>query len=218
METPINQRVEWVYSAKNHRELCDRYDRWAQDYERDLTETFGRPAREPIVDLTLKYVPKAAHILDAGAGTGILGQWLHQEGYRNLVALDLSAGMLAEAKKKTVYQQLYTMILGEPLDIMTATFDAVTACGVFTYGHAPSSAFDELIRVTKPGGHLLFTLRPDFYETSDFKAKMTSLVEQSRWALVEQGERYLAEPKGQPNLCLQTWVFQVVQTSHQPVG
>lgn len=211
METPVSKRVDWVYSAKNNRELCDRYDQWAKDYERDLTEAFGRPNREPIVDLTLKYVPKDANILDAGAGTGTLGQWLHQEGYRHLVAIDLSAGMLAEAQKKNVYQQLYTMVLGEPLDFPTATFDAVTACGVFTYGHAPSRALDELIRITKPGGYLLFTLRPDFYEHSDFKTKMTDLVNQSRWTLAERGEPYLAEAKGDTNLYLQTWVFQVVQ-------
>lgn len=203
-------KVQWVYSAQNQSELCDRYDQWAKDYEHDLTENFGRPPREPIVDLTLKYLLKDAHILDAGAGTGTLGQWLHQEGYQNLTAIDLSTGMLAEAKKKNVYQQLYPMVLGEPLDLMTATFDAVTACGVFTYGHAPSHSFDELIRVTKPSGYLLFTLRPDFYETSDFKEKMASLVEQSQWTLIEQGEPYLAESKPSAKLYLQTWVFQVI--------
>ena len=208
METPVNKRVEWVYSAKTNRELCDRYDQWAQDYERNLTETFGRPQREPIVDLTLKYVSKDAHILDAGAGTGTLGQWLYDEGYRHLVAIDLSPGMLAEAQKKQVYQQLSPMVLGDPLNFKTATFDAITACGVFTYGHAPSRAFDELIRVTKPGGYLIFTLRPDFYEHSDFKLKMADLVHQSRWTLTEQGAPYLAEAKGETNLYLQTWVFQ----------
>lgn len=203
-------QIQWVYRAQNNRELCDRYDQWAKDYEQDLTDTFGRPDREPIVDLTLKYVPQNAHILDAGAGTGTLGQWLHQAGYRNLEAIDLSAGMLAEAKKKNVYQQLCPMVLGEPLDFTTDTFDAVTACGVFTYGHAPSRSFDELIRVTKPSGYLLFTLRPDFYETSDFKTKMTALVDQSQWTLIEQGEPYLAEAKSSAKIYLQTWVFQVI--------
>ncbi|MEQ9486750.1 class I SAM-dependent DNA methyltransferase [Coleofasciculus sp. F4-SAH-05] len=210
----MSDKIQWVYSSPNNRQLRDRYNQWAKDYERDLTETFGRPNREPIVDLTLKYVPQNALILDAGAGTGTMGQWLHKEGYDNLVGIDLSPGMLAEAQKKHVYTQLRQMILGEPLDFPTATFDAVTACGVFTYGHAPSHSFDELIRVTKPEGYIIFTLRPNFYESSDFKDKMTDLETQGKWTLTERGDKYQAEPKGQPDLYLQTWVYQKVGQQH----
>ena len=90
-----SDKIQWVYGSRNNQELGDRYNQWAKDYERDLAETFGRPDREPIVDLVLKYVAKEAHILDAGAGTGLLGQWLHAEGYRHLAGIDLSSGMLS---------------------------------------------------------------------------------------------------------------------------
>jgi len=202
-------KIQWVYKSQNNQELAQRYNQWAKDYERDLSETLGRPSREPIVDLTIKYLPKNALILDAGAGTGTLGQWLQEEGYHNLVGIDISEGMLAEAKKKNVYTDLRPMVLGEPLDFPTATFDAVTACGVFTYGHAPSCSFDELIRVTKPKGYIIFTLRPDFYESSDFKDKMTVFEAQEKWQLTELGDKYKAEDKAQFTLYLQTWVYQV---------
>jgi ubiquinone/menaquinone biosynthesis C-methylase UbiE len=205
----MSDKIQWVYSSQNNEELAQRYNQWAEDYERDLTENFGRPQREPIVDLTIKYVPKNAQILDAGVGTGIMGQSLHKEGYPNLIGIDLSQGMLAEAQKKNVYTELHQMILGEPLDFPNDAFNAVTACGVFTYGHAPSSSFDELIRVTKPTGYIIFTLRPDFYESSDFKEKMTDLETQGKWQLTELGEKYQAEPQGQPDLYLQTWVYQI---------
>lgn len=201
--------IDWVYNSQNNQELAQRYNQWAKNYERDLTENFGRLNREPIVDLTLKYVPKNALILDAGAGTGTMGQWLHEEGYHNLVGIDLSEGMLAEAEKKKVYTELRQMILGESLDLPTAMFDAVTACGVFTYGHAPSRSFDELIRVTKPQGYIIFTLRPDFYESSDFKDKMAHLEVQEKWTLTERGDKYQAEAKGQPDMYLETWVYRV---------
>jgi len=205
----MSDKIQWVYSSQNNEELAQRYNQWAEDYERDLTENFGRPQREPIVDLTIKYVPKNAQILDAGVGTGIMGQSLHKEGYSNLIGIDLSQGMLAEAQKKNVYTELHQMILGEPLDFPNDAFNAVTACGVFTYGHAPSSSFDELIRVTKPTGYIIFTLRPDFYESSDFKEKMTDLETQGKWQLTELGEKYQAEPQGQPDIYLQTWVYQI---------
>jgi ubiquinone/menaquinone biosynthesis C-methylase UbiE len=119
------------------------------------------------------------------------------------VGIDLSEGMLAEAQKKNVYTTLRQMVLGELLDFPNAYFDAVTTCGVFTYGHTPSRSFDELIRVTKPSGYILFTLRPDFYQNSDFKDKMTALEASGQWQLVELGDKYQAEPKGQPDMYLQ---------------
>ena len=47
--------------------------------------------------------------------------------------------------------------LGEPIDYPDDSYDAVAVCGVFTPNHAPASGLDELIRVTRPGGLLLFT-------------------------------------------------------------
>ncbi|WP_424098345.1 class I SAM-dependent DNA methyltransferase [Moorena producens] len=206
----VSNKVQWVYSSKNNHELSDRYNQWAKDYEQDLNETFGRLNREPIVDLTIKYVPRNAQILDVGAGTGVVGQWLQQEGFNNLVGIDMSEGMLTEAQRKNIYTELRLMVLGEPLDFPSATFDAVTACGVFTYGHAPSHSFDELIRVTKPGGYIIFTLRPDFYESSDFKDKMANLEAQEKWKLTELGDKYQAENVDQIPIYFQTWVYRVI--------
>ncbi|WP_293066327.1 MULTISPECIES: methyltransferase domain-containing protein [unclassified Moorena] len=118
--------------------------------------------------------------------------------------------MLTEAQRKNIYTELRLMVLGEPLDFPSATFDAVTACGVFTYGHAPSHSFDELIRVTKPGGYIIFTLRPDFYESSDFKDKMANLEAQENWKLTDLGDKYQAENVDQVPIFFQTWVYLVI--------
>jgi hypothetical protein len=66
--------------------------------------------------------------------------------------------------------------------------------------------------VTKPEGYLIFTLRPDFYENSDFKEKMADLETQGKWKLAELGDKYQAENKGQFALYLQTWVYRVSST------
>jgi len=42
----------------------------------------------------------SAPLLDAGAGTGLIGEWLGIIGYPHVEALDISEGMLAEAAKK----------------------------------------------------------------------------------------------------------------------
>ena len=98
--------VHLVYSSKNNQELAERYDEWAKEYDGDLLpENYTGP--EPAVDILVKYVFKEAKILDAGAGTGLVGQLLDQRGYRNLEAMDISAGMLEEAEKKQVYTALH---------------------------------------------------------------------------------------------------------------
>ena len=63
-----------------------------------------------------KYVPLDGMILDAGAGTGGVGELLHHQGFLNLVGIDISSGMLNEALKKNVYSDLRVGILGEDLD------------------------------------------------------------------------------------------------------
>jgi 2-polyprenyl-3-methyl-5-hydroxy-6-metoxy-1,4-benzoquinol methylase len=37
-------------------------------------------------------------VLDMGCGTGLVGQYLHEDGFKNIVGLDASPGMLKEAE------------------------------------------------------------------------------------------------------------------------
>ena len=69
----VKDRVQWVYSSKNKEELAERYDQWARDYDRDLESEFGYTCPKYAVDYFIKYVPLNAGILDAGAGTGLVG-------------------------------------------------------------------------------------------------------------------------------------------------
>ena len=66
-----------------------------------------------------RHLDKDESILDAGAGTGLVGECLHQMGYRNLTAMDLSTGMLEVARRKNIYQALDQMTMGEKLDYDT---------------------------------------------------------------------------------------------------
>nr|WP_293097890.1 class I SAM-dependent methyltransferase [Okeania sp. SIO2F4] len=166
---------------------------------------------EKVADFVLKYVPKNSKILDAGSGTGLAGKLLYDYGYTNLVGINISEGMLNKARHKNVYTHLYKQVLGETLDFSTNFFDAVICVGVFTYNHAPSSAFDELIRITKPGGYIIFTMRPDFYEINqDFQRKMTVLELSSQWQFLERGQKYFSLPNTNSDTILEVWTYQVI--------
>ncbi|RLC62716.1 MAG: class I SAM-dependent methyltransferase [Chloroflexi bacterium] len=203
-------KVQWVYSARNTQELEERYDQWAKDYDADLARDFDWQGPQYAASFFAKYVPKDARILDAGAGAGLVGIVLRKLGYCDIAAMDLSRGMLEEARRKNVYREFHQMVMGEPLDFTSDSFDAVISIGVLTLGHAPASSFDELIRITKPGGYIVFSLRPDVYENGGFKEKMTELENDGRWKLTEVSDKKRVLPKGEPDVYHQIWVYQVI--------
>ncbi|MGK7875760.1 MAG: class I SAM-dependent methyltransferase [Xenococcaceae cyanobacterium] len=208
----VEDKVNWVYSSKNNRELTERYDVWADEYDRDVEGEFGYIGPLRVVETLVQYLPKEAKILDAGAGTGLVGKVLHQQGYSNVEGMDISAGMLEKAAQKNVYTALHQKVMGEPLGFATDSFDGIVSVGVLTYGHAPSSSFDELIRIVKAGGYIIFALRPDFYEGSDFKAKMTALETSGQWQLVSRSEKFQSLPKFEPDLYYEIWTYRVGKT------
>jgi len=208
-EMDRSERVQWIYSSRDNKELAERYDQWAKDYDADLDGGFGWRGPQRAVEFFARYVPKNARTLDAGAGTGLVGQLLARSGYTDLVAMDLSEGMLEEARKKNVYREFHQMVMGESLDYATDSFDAIISVGVLTVGHAPASSLDELVRITKPGGHIVFSLRPDVYKDSGFKEQQDTLESEGKWRLVEVSEEFQPLPKGEPDVYHQVWVYQV---------
>ena len=202
-------RVQWVYSSRDNQELEERYDQWSKDYDRDLSTEFEYRSPRRAAEILAAHVPRDARILDAGAGTGLVGEILASMGYRRMVAMDLSQGMLEEARKKGVYEDFHQMVMGETLDYETGSFDAVVTVGVLTVGHAPASSLDELVRVTRPNGHIVFSLRPDVYENSGFRERQDALESQGKWQLVERTEEFQPMPKGEPEVMHRVWVYRV---------
>ena len=202
-------RVQWVYSSRNNQELAERYDQWAKNYDHDLEQDFEWLGPQRAAEVFTKYVSKDSRILDAGAGTGLVGKFLSENGYSQIVAMDMSGGMLEEARKKNVYQDFHQMVMGDTLGFETGSFDAVVSVGVLTVGHAPASSLGELVRITRPGGFIVFSLRPDVYELAGFKEKQAELEAVGTWKLAEESENFQPLPKGEPEVLHQVWVYQV---------
>ena len=210
MNERSEERVQWIYSSQNNSELSERYDEWAKDYDKDLSEVFGWIAPKTASDYLAKYVEANSNVLDAGAGTGLVGLALAEHGFQNLTAMDLSEGMLKEARNKNVYKSFDQMTLGEHLDYETNSFDAVITVGVMTLGHAGPESFDELIRITKPQGYIVFTIRTDVYLENGFKEKQAEVESNKLWKLVEISDEFHPLPVGEPEVLHQVWVYKVL--------
>lgn len=124
--------------------------------------------------------------------------------------MDLSTGMLEEARKKNAYLNFHQMVIGEPLDYQDHWFDAVISVGVMSVGHTPASSLDELVRATKPGGYIIFTLRPDVCKNDGFEEKHQELQTAGKWQFLEVTEEFQPLPKGKPDVYHQVWVYRVV--------
>jgi predicted TPR repeat methyltransferase len=97
-------------------ELAERYDAWAEEYDADL-QSYGFRSPAIAAGIMGRYVPRdSSPILDAGAGTGFMGEVLNTLGYKVITALDLSEGVLEVADRKGVYADLRQMALGNDLD------------------------------------------------------------------------------------------------------
>lgn len=201
--------VQWVYSSKDVGELQERYDRWASAYEHDLENDFGWSGPQLAADVFTMYVPTGARVLDAGAGTGLVGRALKGKGYGSMVAMDLSEGMLAEARKTGAYESYDRMVMGESLAYETNSFDAAVSVGVFTVGHVPAKGLDELVRVVGPGGYIVYSLRPDIYEANGFRKKHADLRAAGKAAVIEVTNPRRAMPIGEPEVEHQIWVLKV---------
>ena len=208
IRTRKTYRLQSVYAARNTAELGSRYDDWAADYDVDLGSDSAWISPRIAVGFLAKYVAADAKVLDAGAGTGLVGERLCEAGYRDLLGIDLSPGMLAVARGKGVYRELRQMNLGESLAFPDDAFDAVISVGVVTTGHAPAHAFDELVRVTRPGGVMVFSLRAGEIEEA-FMAYFATMDSAGRWHRVECSEPFQPLPEDGPDVIHRIWVYRV---------
>jgi predicted TPR repeat methyltransferase len=98
-------------------------------------------------------------VMDLGCGTGLLGSVLVDVA-GELVGVDLSAGMVALAQKKQVYDRL---IVGEIVaalrDEPADAFDLVAAADVFVYFGDLEPVFAAARRALRAGGHFAFTVQ-----------------------------------------------------------
>jgi predicted TPR repeat methyltransferase len=193
-----------VLNATSQAELAAAYTEWADHYDSDLLDEMGYVAPAIASDLLQHYLHnKAALILDAGCGTGLVGQVLHHKGYNHLDGLDYSQTMLEKAKDKGVYQALSQGDLTSRLLIANDCYDAVISVGTFTCGHVGPAALSELVRITRPGGYICFTVREQAWEEEDYRATVGALEESGRWQLQEEHTTdYLQQEGSHCKVCL----------------
>lgn len=185
-----------VYGATSPNELASAYDEWAASYDSDMAEV---GYRHPAVGLALlaRHLPAGSHpILDAGAGTGLVGELLGTVGYPEVDALDASPGMLAVARTKDAYREFHHAFLGQPLAFEDGKYAAAISTGVFTTGHVGVEGLPELLRVVRPGGVIVLSVKMTLWD-SGFADYLSQAQTAGGCRTLEVTPSYASMPAGQ---------------------
>lgn len=189
-----NSHLQRIYNLKGTPESCaEAYRDWAKTYDDDVLMDMGYVApwmaAEALAKLIQESKRKDVVLLDAGCGTGLVGDVLSKElGFINIDGSDISPEMLRQAELKNCYRKLTIEDLTKTLGHADDLYDAVICVGTFTHRHVGPEGFDELVRVTKPNGHIVATIHEEIYVSLGFekhlqdfekegKAKICSIID-----------------------------------------
>ncbi|KAJ8109926.1 hypothetical protein OPT61_g7097 [Boeremia exigua] len=188
--------LDRVFAASSTEESRHLYDDWAKTYDSDMQKhdfTAPRLVAEGVArGLKLNHlhreprqVLKNLRIVDAGCGTGLVGNELAKMGAEDIVGLDISKGMLEVAQKTAAYKNLAIADLTDRLAFEDGEFDALTCCGTFTHGHLGPGPLSEFVRVVKSGGVVVATILESHWEEKGFDAETDRLVKAGVCEIIE---------------------------------
>ncbi|XP_071759842.1 methyltransferase-like protein 27 [Centroberyx gerrardi] len=173
------------------------YDVWAEKYEKDVP-LLGYNAPTLAVNCLLSNFPEsreAALVLDVACGTGLVAKLMSELGFRHFVGVDGSKGMLEQAAKTGLYQDLRLALLGtQPLPAQADMFDVVMMVGALGVGFVPVSVARELCHATKPGGFVCITrgghrVESTYRLKADLEKEFQLMEEEGLWTCVEAKEK-----------------------------
>ena len=148
------------------------FDSYAGRFDRHLVEALDyrvpQHLRNAVSDLSRGR--RDWRVLDVGCGTGLCGLEFRPLA-KQLVGIDLAPLMVAKARERGVYDQVYEAELTEFLDGREGRFDLAVAGDVFIYVGALEEVFSALGRALEPGS--LFALSIERSENREVTLRPT---------------------------------------------
>ena len=96
-----------AYSLKTPKDSIKLYKKWAQTYDADFALNSNYLSPKKISMFFNKHAKNTdTPILDVGAGTGLVGEFLYRTGNKKIIGIDISSRMLEQAKLKGCYSSL----------------------------------------------------------------------------------------------------------------
>ncbi|MEM9130410.1 MAG: class I SAM-dependent methyltransferase [Pseudomonadota bacterium] len=205
-ETQID-RVDWVIRAPTNQEMRRRYDIWASKYDEDVGSIDDYLAPMELAKVAKDHLEPSMHIIDAGAGTGLVGQALKAQGFNNLTALDFSAQMLEIARGKDIYRELHECDLTKQTTLASGCADALVSCGTTT--QVPCASLREYARLVRKGGKIVFAAVQGTWDEYGYGEVFAELEAAGKLDLSFRGSPFQMMPTTEPQFICEIWVIGV---------
>nr|XP_039263480.1 methyltransferase-like protein 27 [Styela clava] len=153
----------------------DAYNAWAEKYDPDM-EVLNYSTPMQIVQIALKYLgcDESIKLLDVACGTGLVGSLLRNNAFKGLLhGIDGSQEMLKIARKKEIYDELFTQFLLPGKPIMASRglkYDAILCAGEITKNHLDPELLINFLDVLTTGGIIVFAFTKGTYNVEVEKA------------------------------------------------
>ena len=200
-------RVDWVIRAPTNAEMRKRYDVWAAQYDADIGSFEDYLAPIETAKVARDYLDPQSRIMDAGAGTGLVGEALANEGFSNLVAIDYSERMLDIARGKGLYAEIHQCDLNQPTAFDDNAFDGVVSCGTTT--QMPSVSLREFVRLVRPGGRIVFAVVLEGWEDKGWAGILSDLASAGRASVIHKGPPFQPMPTTEPQFSCEVWAIEI---------
>ena len=180
-----------LHTLKSTDEVRDLYDDWSKNdkYNQDMIDWEYSGPREVVSAFLPHASRKGIKILDAGCGSGLVGEELSKEGYSIVHGADIAAKLM-NSIPAGIYQELQNIDLNKPINFTDDFFDAVLCVGTFTFGHVKARALSEFTRIVKSGGIIGFTINEGVFLDHGFKSELDHLVIKKK---ISQLDFYLSD-------------------------
>jgi len=134
------------------------FDRYADEFQTHLVGALRYRAHEVLVRGLAPLGPQRFRsVLDLGCGTGLIGPLIKPVADR-VDGVDLSAGMLDQARASGTYTELVHADVVDYLQSADHRYDLALAADVFIYVGALDAVFAGVARVLAPGGLFAFSV------------------------------------------------------------
>ena len=188
IDTGSSPFLRRAYDLTGPEDAAALYDEWAETYEADTAASMGYVGPAVAAGRLAELAPAPATVLDAGAGTGLVGVELARRGDYTVDGFDVSPAMLEKARATGHYRHVEVADLTARLPVDDGTYDAVVCVGTLTEGHVGPEALAEFVRVTRPGGLVVATILDPIWEPKGYRAAVDALAEAGRADLREADE------------------------------
>ena len=173
----------------------DIYDDWSQDYDDHLLTEFGYISPGiAAAELTRHLQQRDLEIIDFGCGTGLVGAALREQGFVNVDGVDISTGMLEQARSKQVYRNLLCADLTARIPLDDDAYAAGLCVGSLGAGHVGAQHVPEMLRPIRRGGQFVLTMNGSYYQSGGFEQAFRQMQDDGLWSIIKLEEfNYMTE-------------------------